>query len=225
MWLTGLTAVILGVKLSQTIYSDEPCHAIEVSETVTESQSTIGSVSTFCRYVQNDNNTWTIIHRRVDGTLNFTRTWEDYRDGFGDLQGEYWLGLEKIHQLTQTGPHKLMVVLKDYDDVRMWALYDKFRVLSEVDQYELEVGQFSAGDAEDSLKEHNAMKFSTPDRDNDMWSGNCAELYESGWWFKNCHAVNLNGIYQDETEYDKMMWGKKSLKEAQMMIRVDESSQ
>lgn len=39
--------------------------------------------------------------------------------------------------------------------------------------------------------------FSTPDRDHDQSKGNCAELYESGWWFAKCGISNLNGLNYD----------------------------
>ena len=29
----------------------------------------------------------------MDGTVNFIRGWEQYRNGFGHAAGEYWLGM------------------------------------------------------------------------------------------------------------------------------------
>ena len=33
-----------------------------------------------------------VIQRRYDGSVNFTRSWDIYKKGFGRSDGEYWLG-------------------------------------------------------------------------------------------------------------------------------------
>ena len=58
---------------------------------------------------------------------NFTRTWDEYKHGFGDYDKEFWLGNELIHQLTKYGDMKLMVELKANNGLRAWAQYDTFR--------------------------------------------------------------------------------------------------
>ena len=46
----------------------------------------------------------------------------------------------------------------------------------------------------DSLSYHNGHSFSTPDKDQDAHSSNCAETY-GPWWHVSCHYSNLNGLY------------------------------
>ena len=45
---------------------------------------------------------WTVIQKRLNGFDDFSRTWDDYKHGFGNfLIDEYWLGLKKIRHLTR----------------------------------------------------------------------------------------------------------------------------
>ncbi|CAF3601716.1 unnamed protein product, partial [Rotaria sp. Silwood2] len=48
---------------------------------------------------------WTVIQHRINGTIDFYHGWNDYKNGFGDLRTEFWLGNEKIHLLTNQGKY------------------------------------------------------------------------------------------------------------------------
>ncbi|KAI8495050.1 Fibrinogen- domains (FReDs) [Branchiostoma belcheri] len=50
---------------------------------------------------------WTVIQRRLDGSVLFNRTSEEYKRGFGNKNGEYWLGNENIHLLTNQKAYTL----------------------------------------------------------------------------------------------------------------------
>ena len=66
---------------------------------------------------------WTVVQKRLDGSVLFDRGWSDYKNGFGNLDGEFWLGLEKIHRLTKS-PSKLRVDLEDFYGKTSYAEYD-----------------------------------------------------------------------------------------------------
>ncbi|XP_066210156.1 fibroleukin [Saccopteryx leptura] len=183
---------------------------------------------------------WTVLQARLDGSTNFTRTWRDYKVGFGNLRREFWLGNDKIHLLTKSKEMILRIDLEDFNGVKLYALYDQFYVANEFLRYRLHVGNYNgtAGDALHFSKHYNHdMKFfTTPDRDNDRYpSGNCGLYYSSGWWFDACLSANLNGKYYHQKYKgvrNGIFWGtwpgvneahpagyKSSFKEVKMMIR------
>ncbi|KAK0060507.1 BpsFReDn9, partial [Biomphalaria pfeifferi] len=62
-----------------------------------------------CKMVNNSG--WTVIQKRQDGSVDFFRTWDEYRHGFGSLEGEFWLGNDNIHYLTSQGEYDLMNII------------------------------------------------------------------------------------------------------------------
>uniref|UniRef100_A0A3P8T9T8 Angiopoietin like 2 n=1 Tax=Amphiprion percula TaxID=161767 RepID=A0A3P8T9T8_AMPPE len=171
---------------------------------------------------------WTVIQRRQDGSVNFFRNWETYKQGFGNIDGEYWLGLENIYWLTNQGTYKLVVTLEDWTGRKTFAEYTSFRLESEADSYRLRIGRYH-GNAGDSLTWHNGKQFTTLDRDHDVYTGNCAHYQKGGWWYNACAHSNLNGVwyrgghyrsrYQDGVYWAEFRGGAYSLKKVSMMIR------
>ena len=90
-----------------------------------------------------DGGGWTIFQRRVDGSVDFFRGWQDYKRGFGNIQGEYWLGLDKIHQLTTLDRNQLRVDMEDTTGNAAYAQYSFFAVSSERNKYQLSLGTYS----------------------------------------------------------------------------------
>ena len=143
--------------------------------------------------MESDGGGWTVFQHRMDGNLNFYLDWKDYVRGFGELNGEFWLGLSKIHRLT-TSSTNLRVELADFDGDVRYAEYTVFQVGDSDSKYTLTVSGYH-GNAGDALVRHSGSPFSTRDRDNDAYSGHCAQLYKGAWWYVNCHDSNLNGLY------------------------------
>ncbi|KAL7851921.1 hypothetical protein SRHO_G00177060 [Serrasalmus rhombeus] len=148
---------------------------------------------------QTKDGNWTVFQRRMDGSVNFFRPWEHYKNGFGNKNGEYWLGLENLYQLTSKRNYELRVDLEDFEGVTAYAQYSTFSVDSEVNGYKLRVGGFINRGAGDSLGLHNGQKFSTFDKDQDSSNQNCAKNHLGAFWYNTCHQANPNGIY---------LWGK-----------------
>jgi len=71
---------------------------------------------------------WTVLMRRTDGSEDFYRDWKDYKKGFGQLDNEFFLGLEKFHALTYFATQELMVVLEDYDGNVRYQHYESFMI-------------------------------------------------------------------------------------------------
>ena len=86
----------------------------------------------------------------------------------------------------------------------------------------------TAGTAGDSLSEHRGHPFTTKDRDHDENAKfNCAAYFKGAWWYTNCHASNLNGLYYNGSHAHKgqgIIWhtwkgNQYSVKRAEMKIR------
>ena len=156
-------------------------------------KGTFNSADVYC-----DMNTttggWIVIQRNKNNSLvNFNNNWIDYEKGFGDLNTEFWYGLESMHCLTQRGQWEMRVDYQKTDKTWSYVHYNQFSVGSASEDYPLTVGGYSGID-KDYFAIHNTMKFSTPDNDNDKHSGNynCAVHWKSGWWHNSCYHININ---------------------------------
>ncbi|KAM6957143.1 microfibril-associated glycoprotein 4-like [Aplochiton taeniatus] len=143
----------------------------------------------------NEGAKWTVIQKRKDGTVNFYRGWDQYRTGFGQASGEYWLGLENIHLLSLRKRYELRIDMEDFEGTKVYVQYSSFSVGSEHEGYTLHLTGFKDGGGGGSMAEHNGDKFSTFDKDQDTYAGNCAKSFLGGWWYGGCHSVNPNGMY------------------------------
>ena len=86
---------------------------------------------------------WTVFQKRRDGSVEFFRAWDDYKRGFGNLNNEFWLGLDKINRLTVSSRNKLRVDLEDLHGSTVFAEYSSFTVASERVKYQVSLGSYS----------------------------------------------------------------------------------
>lgn len=140
---------------------------------------------------------WTVIQRRMDGSVNFTQNWNTYAFGFGNPNTEYWLGNEYIHLITRANNYTLRIDLWDWEGDEAYARYEYFAVTNEADGYRLLVSNYSGTSGDSFLSYHQNMRFSTYDKDYDLWYSSCARKDKSGWWYRDCGYSTLNGLYVD----------------------------
>ena len=136
-----------------------------------------------------------LIQQNVDGSTFFNRSWTDFKVGFNDSFGNYWLGNDLLSQLTVNCSYKLRFDLQSRNNHNWYyAEYSTFRVLSEADNYTLQVAEFSGNAGYDAFGHHDGAMFSTKDRDNDQSPvENCALLNAGGFWYSGCGFGVVNG--------------------------------
>ncbi|ALC43035.1 maker638 [Drosophila busckii] len=131
---------------------------------------------------------WIVIQQRIDGKEEFQRDWKSYRNGFGSFQADFFLGMDKIHYITNSQRHELYIHM-ELQNSSIYARYDSFQVGSEQDLFELQsLGAYTGTDINDQMRYQEHGKFSTFDRDNDkLPEKNCAtDFHYGGWWYEGC---------------------------------------
>ena len=155
------------------------------------SMGTFATANVYCD-MTTDGGGWIVIQRnRKNSQLSFNKNWREYEEGFGDLNKDFWAGLELMHTLTQRGQWEMRV---DYQfNNKTWSHlhYNQFSVGNTNEEYPLTVEGFT-GVGINWFYHHNMRKFSTPDNDNDKWNYNCAAYHKNGWWHDSCYNININ---------------------------------
>uniref|UniRef100_A0A8C4S6G5 Fibrinogen C-terminal domain-containing protein n=1 Tax=Erpetoichthys calabaricus TaxID=27687 RepID=A0A8C4S6G5_ERPCA len=142
---------------------------------------------------------WTVIQRNNgSGELTWDESWTTYKYGFGDLLRDHWVGMEYIYKIASQTIYQVRFVIYDASYNMKYADYNMFLVDNEKNGYKLRLGSYSgtAGDGmtvPETNKLHDNKKFSTRDKDQDSYGGNCASGY-GGWWYDACIASNLNDM-------------------------------
>uniref|UniRef100_A0A8B9KBD9 Angiopoietin 1 n=1 Tax=Astyanax mexicanus TaxID=7994 RepID=A0A8B9KBD9_ASTMX len=171
---------------------------------------------------------WTVIQLRKNGTLDFHRTWKEYKMGFGSPSGEHWLGNEFVFQLTSQRQYTLRVELTDWKGQQVFSQFDSFQLANEKHNYRLFLKDHSGTAGRQSSLVINGADFSTKDMDNDNCVCKCALLLTGGWWFDACGPSNLNGMYysygKNTGKFNGIKWhyfkgSSYSLRATAMMIR------
>ncbi|XP_035788559.1 angiopoietin-4-like [Anopheles albimanus] len=181
----------------------------------------------YCETVQ-DGGRWTVIQQRKSDVLNFTRSFNEYVNGFGHPTGDFWLGLTRIQKITSQAQYELLIKMSAFDGTTATARYSNFKLNDAIDLFRItSLGSYT-GNAGNSLSLALNRQFSTYDRDTDASAINCARVWGGGWWLNNCGDSNLNGYYvgavPTTANSTAMVWAGfkglfQSLKSSTMLIR------
>ena len=151
-----------------------------------------------------DGGGWIVMQKRIDGSVDFYRTWDEYKNGFGDVNGEYWLGNENIYQYTNTHPTEMITEVAAFNGDQAATKIQNFKLTDKASKYIFIKGTCEVlkggelGITCGAWDIGNGQKFSAFDEDNDSIINNCAILYGGGWWFNGCFDINLNGNYSNK---------------------------
>ena len=142
-----------------------------------------------------------LIQQHINGSNAFNRSWEEFKVGFNDSAGNFWVGNELLHQLTKNGRYKLRFDLQTFSTYQAsyswrWVEHGTFVVSNEASKYLIHIGPY-AGHYIDRFHYHNGARFTTYDNDNDgNATTNCAVATGGGFWWKNtCQGCGVNTPY------------------------------
>ncbi|XP_077415908.1 tenascin-N [Vanacampus margaritifer] len=152
-----------------------------------------------------DGGGWLVLQRRTTGKLDFMKRWRVYMAGFGNMTDEFWIGLDKIYQITNTAMQYEVRFDLGLGSERAYAVYDNFKIGNARQKFALTIGHYR-GTAGDAMTYHQGRPWTTIDSDNDIALGNCALTHRGAWWYKNCHLANLNGKWGDNRHSLGVNW-------------------
>ncbi|PAA89840.1 hypothetical protein BOX15_Mlig006198g1, partial [Macrostomum lignano] len=211
--------------VSDSCYSLKSCARLQCAS----AQRTANSSSAV--QLQPDGRCFLKFQQRLTGRVSFQRNWTEYETGFGDGT-DFWIGLSAIHSLSQGGA-TLRVEMKLWNGSELHAEYAGFQVGDASTGYRMtyrEMLRDRSSVSWDALQLSKGMRFSTMDRDNDVWDAqSCSNtLGNAGWWFHYCRHFNPNGLYPSQEKVDiigNMVWyisysKKLSLREVRLMLQI-----
>ncbi|KAH3791719.1 hypothetical protein DPMN_145208 [Dreissena polymorpha] len=174
-------------------------------------------IQVYCDMVTDGGGGWTVFQRRFNGSVDFYRNFSEYENGFGQKDGEHWLGLKYIQEITSSGDYQVRVDFKRWNGAKGYDVYKNFSLQPGTD-YTMNIGsRLKSLDVSANSLIGNpwyspaGCAFSTYDHDVDKgYDRNCAVLCRGGWWYNGCHdGINPNGRYgrpqSPSTEY--MLYG------------------
>ena len=149
----------------------------------------------------------TMMQNKVDTANSFDKNWTEFKAGFSDSSGNFWLGNDNIHQLTNSRSCTLKITFTTSSGTSEYANYAGFKIDTEANGYKIMTASLVRGSSTitfDALFYRLNTKFTTKDQNNIASGGSatCATKYQAGFWYSNdasqldgvhCGCMNLNG--------------------------------
>jgi hypothetical protein len=153
---------------------------------------------------------WTVVQKQFNGDVDFQRNYSDYINGFGNVSGDHWLGLDKIRALTTIpgNTSSLRIDFELYTGERHYQLYADVSVDTPASSYKLHVTETPHDlstlaaiwtHSYKGMYANNGRLFAAIDHDVSGYG--CPSLVPhaggegGGWWFAWCSLVNPNARY------------------------------
>ncbi|XP_057291862.1 fibrinogen-like protein 1 [Hydractinia symbiolongicarpus] len=175
-----------------------------------------------------DGGGWTVIQKRQrsSNAVNFYRNWDEYKNGFGDVETEFWLGNDHLHKLTSMGETTLQVYSTAENNIEKISVFTHFKIADEDNFYQLSYRDSTGPSFTAEYSTFNHSKFTTYDKDNDNADNkNCGSYFKAGFWFNHCNLANVNGPYVSTRGFFWRHWNvpddldSYELKKTLMMVR------
>ena len=170
-----------------------------------------------------DGGGWTVFHRRFVPVMSCEREWDDFKTGFGDVYGQFWLGNDFLHEITTSKRHYVLVYGQHSDGTEVISKYGSFYIENEAELYRLHfnesllTGIHSLTSTKNEEQNLNGMAFTTIDRDNDKYpTYNCAVKYTGAGWLKRCSQLGF--CQKNKLRWNTTITGP-ALREISLMIK------
>ncbi|KAF4118005.1 hypothetical protein G5714_000056 [Onychostoma macrolepis] len=146
MAMTVFFAALLSVFMGFMVSVSDGFKPVDCSDLYNSGQTVSGIYSiypthdvhawVYCQMISDGNDEdkggWTVIQRRMDGSVNFYRPWNQYKRGFGNVESEYWL------RFTDGGARDSL----SYNDGQKFSTFDKDQDSSNNNCARLHLGAF-----------------------------------------------------------------------------------
>ncbi|XP_069142126.1 fibrinogen-like protein A [Argopecten irradians] len=179
------------------------------------------SVNAFCDM---SNGGWTVFQSHANGDVDLaTASWSEMLAGLGSPTGDHWLGLTYIHLLTWRDS-LIYFDLVLLNGSQIYFQYSNFSVGNSSTMFKMTVGEGYQSNAYSYVEyegfyQHDLMKFTAVDKDNDMYYANCALSY-GPWWHRNCGIFgSFNGNFHDMNFWNVPGEGRVYVKKTMIKLR------